>query len=190
LFKKNNTANKNSTDEQLMQDVCQGRRLAFELLYDRYFDKLVWFARRFVEEQKAEDIVQDVFIKIIENPQQFDGDKKFSTWVYTVTGNRCKNALRDEESRNRILLENKSRNEIDPVINQAIDYKLLKQRIASLLDELSDKEKSIYVLRFEQEMSIKEIATIINIPEGSVKSGIYYLLKKVPPHLKEFSYEK
>lgn len=190
MFKKNNTANNNSTDEQLMHGVCRGERRAFELLYDRYFDKLVWFARRFVEEQRAEDIVQDIFIKIIENPQQFDGGRKFSTWVYTVAGNRCKNALRDEENRNRILAENAENNEVDPAINQAIDYKLLMQRINTLFNELSEKEKSIYVLRFEQEMTIKEIATIIDIPEGSVKSGIYYLLKKVAPRLKEFSYEK
>jgi RNA polymerase sigma-70 factor (ECF subfamily) len=173
-----------------MHGVCKGERRAFELLYDRYFDKLVWYARRFVEEQKAEDIVQDIFIKIIETPEQFDGSRKFSTWVYTVTGNRCKNVLRDEENRNRILMENGSPDEIEPVINQTIDYKLLKQRIYSLFEELNEKEKNIYVLRFEHEMSIKEIAQIINIPEGSVKSGIYYLLKKVAPYLKEFSYEK
>lgn len=48
------------------------------------------------------------------------------------------------------------------------------------------KEKTIYTLRFEQELSIKEIADIMNIPEGTVKSGIYYLLKKFTPHLKDF----
>ena len=53
-------------DEQLMQMLCGGNRKAFELLYDRYFDKLVWFAFGFVNDrQKAEDVVQEVFLKVI-----------------------------------------------------------------------------------------------------------------------------
>lgn len=174
-----------------MQLVCKGDRAAFELLYDRYFDKLVWFARRFIDDvQKAEDAVQDVFIKIIENPGLFDEHKRFSTWVYTVTGNSCKNILRNEQNRQRILQENAGTGEPSTTLQHSLDYKILKQRINAVYEELSEKEKNIYVLRFEHELSIKEIAKIINIPEGSVKSGIYYLLKKVAVHLKDFKYEK
>lgn len=181
---------KESTDEQLMRDISKGNRMAFELLYDRYFDRLVWFARRFIEDvQAAEDAVQEVFIKIMESPEKFDEQRKFSTWAYTVTGNSCKNILRNEQNRARILQENISWPESE-LMTHSIDYKLLKQRIAASFKELNEKEKQIYVLRFEHELAIKEIAKIMTIPEGSVKSGIYYLLKKVAQQLKDFDYER
>lgn len=188
----NRILQKGSTDEELMMLSGKGDRRAFEMLYDRYFDKLVWFARGFVkDEQMAEDIVQEGFLKIIKQPELFDPGKKFSTWIYTLVGNACKNAIRNDQNRNRLMQE-----EIKPMYNTSVimhhqvDYSLLKKEITILVETLSEKEKSIYVLRFEQEMSIAEIADILDIPEGSVKSGIYYLLKKLSHHLKEFTHEK
>lgn len=175
------------SDEILMKQLNEGNRLAFELLYSRYFDKLVWFAKSFVNDmEKAEDIVQEVFIRIIENPEKFDENRKFSTWIYSVIGNSCKNSIRNETNRSKIA---KAVIDSNPIVNQhhESDLNLIQNRISSTLETLSEKEKQIYALRFEQELSIKEIAGIVNIPEGSVKSGVYYLLKKFAVQLKEFS---
>ena len=179
------------TDEQLMERVSKAERKAFETLYDRYFNKLVWFAQSFVDDvQCAEDIVQEVFIKLIENHNRFDRDKKFSTWIYVITSNRCKHYLRDEKNRVRILRENVIPFKDDKTeLNSTSDFKLLKEKIQLIYIGLSEKEKNIYSLRFEQELGIKEISVIMNIPEGSVKSGIYYLLKKLAQQLKDFSHE-
>lgn len=175
------------SNEQLMKLIAHGDKKAFELLYDRFFNKLVWFAQSFIsDKQKAEDVVQEIFIKIIETPGQFDTTKKFTTWVYTVTGNACKNSLRNEQNRSRILEQNQIKKPTNTIQHHEIDKSILKQKIQLGFNELNEKEKSIYTLRFEQELSIKEIAEIINIPEGSVKSGLYYLLKKFTPHLKDF----
>lgn len=174
-----------------MVRVSKAEKKAFETLYDRYFDKLVWFARGFVSDvQHSEDLVQDVFIKLIEKPEQFDATKKFSTWVYVVTANRCRQSLRDEKNRLRILEENiLPYKETASQLNPNSDLRLLKERIQGVYSECSEKEKNVYTLRFEQELSIKEIAQILEIPEGSVKSCIFYLLKKFAHHLKDFSHE-
>lgn len=174
-----------------MNWMVKGERRAFELLYDRYFDKLVWFARGYVQDlHHSEDLVQDVFVRLIEKPEQFDRSKRFSTWIYVVTANRCKQALRDEKNRLRILLE-----KVEPQKDKSIeikdgsDLRTLRERIQQIHAGLSEKEKNIYILRFEQELNIKDIAEIMEIPEGSVKSGIYYLLKKLAIQLKDFSHE-
>lgn len=173
-----------------MRLVCQGRRSAFELLYDRYFGKLVRYACRMTNSlQLAEDIVQDVFIKIIERPERFDADKKFSTWIYTVTTNACRNVLRNAENRQRIAAEQGKTADIHLQPRQGIDHQLLQGRIRQLYEQLNEKEQHIFVLRFEQELTIKEIAAVAQIPEGSVKSGIFYLLKKLAHQLKEFTHE-
>lgn len=187
----NTIPRRESTDEQLMQYICQGNALAFEILYDRYFRKLAAYACSFLNNgQQAEDTVQEVFLKIVENPKQFDLARRFSTWVYTITGNACRNILRDEDRRNRILELN-----VKPAIHHVheqghnLDSRFVRKQIQHVYAGLSEKEKNIFVLRFEQELSIKEISEILDIPEGSVKSGLFYLLKKFAGQLKELSHE-
>jgi RNA polymerase sigma-70 factor (ECF subfamily) len=190
LLTRNESNPEAGNDEQLMKRIMRGDRLAFEMLYDRYFDKLVWYARGFVAEvHKAEDLVQEVFVKIIEKPEVFNPTQRFSTWIYTVTGNACRSALRKETNRLRLWEE-----EIAPYrphstsLQHELDHKHLKGQIQKVVEALSEKEKTIFTLRFEQELSIREISEIAGIPEGSVKSGIYYMLRKFEGQLKDFSY--
>lgn len=171
-----------------MTQLASGNREAFELLYERYFDKLVWFAGSYLHQtQQAEDVVQEVFIRIIRAPQQFDAQRKFSTWVYTITGNACKTLLKTEHNRERLFEQ-----EITPFApdhdqdyqHSQYDFALLKKNLSQAFVQLSDKEKTLFVLRFEEALSLKEIAQILSMPEGSVKSGIYYLLKKISTSIK------
>lgn len=191
MFSRKKISPSGSNDEQLMQQACNGDREAFEMLYDRYFNKLVWFAQGFTSDvQQAEDLVQDVFIKVIERPEQFDRSRKFSTWIYVVTANLCRQAIRNQKNRSRIIdmvvLPNTET--VSENLHRA-DHAFLRQSIQAGYAQLSEKEKNIYTLRFEQDMNIKEIAEIIGIPEGSVKSGIYYLLRKFAIYLKDFDHE-
>jgi RNA polymerase sigma-70 factor, ECF subfamily len=180
------------SDEELMRLLCNGERSALEELYDRYFAKLCWFASRFLPDtHRAEDAVQEVFIKLIEKPALFDDGRKFSTWIYAVTGNQCRNELRNEDNRLRLLKQNTVPFlEKSESMNHRMDYNLLQKKIDQAYEDLNEKEKQIYVLRFEQELSIREVAAIVAIPEGSVKSGIFNLLKKISKHLTEFSHAK
>lgn len=73
--------------------------------------------------------------------------------------------------------------------NRPFDLKVLNDRIKSAFSDLTDKEKQVFFLRFEHEKPLKEIAEILEIPEGSVKSCLFYLMKKMATQLKEFKYE-
>jgi RNA polymerase sigma-70 factor (ECF subfamily) len=173
-------------DEDLMQRSSTGDRLAFEALYDRYFSRLVWFARQYLKDrQKAEDVVQDVFIRIIQKPEAFDPARKFSTWVYTVTANACKNILRDELRRAELLQQQGAGRPVHEEPEPGYDTAFYKKKMAALITTFTEKEKIIFSLRFEQELPVKEIAQIAGIPEGSVKSGIFYLLKKIGQRFKD-----
>ena len=77
---------------------------------------------------------------------------------------------------------------IDPQHQADMNY--LQQLLQTQFDALSEKEKTIFTLRFENQLPIKDIAEQMNIPEGSVKSGLYYLLKKYAPILNFYHYEK
>jgi RNA polymerase sigma-70 factor, ECF subfamily len=176
------------TDEELVQGVCRGEVHALSTLYDRYFAKLSWFASQLLlnSPTKAEDVVQDVFIGFIEDPGKFDQDRRFSTWIYTVTANRCRNALRNEANRSRLvdLQLTGNHSEFISRVESDLDAETIRQHINTAIGALSEKERCVFHLRFEEELSIKEIAAIQNIPEGSVKSGIYYILRKLSTKLK------
>lgn len=191
MFLSRKAYTKNDSDELLMEGIAAGSRDAFGLLYDRYFDKLCWYVRGFLKDTaSSEDVVQECFVKLIERPQVFDRERRFSTWIYTVLANRCRNLLRNETNRQRLLVEQELTFAHSPNWNNELDSQLVKIWVERFLDEANEKEQAIYRLRFEQDLSIREIAEIIGIPEGSVKSGLYYMLKKMNTPLMKQMYEK
>lgn len=166
--------------------VQQTDNHAFEQLYDRYARKLTGFCNRMVQSKEvAEDIVHEVFIKIIEQPKSFNIQLKFSTWVYTIAHNLCLNMIRNQQNRSKLIDLNYTQ-EVEYTSHTTIDASNLKGAINTAYKLLNEKEKAVFVLRFEHELSIKEIAEIITIPEGSVKSCLFYLLKKFDTHLQPF----
>ncbi|MBI1307188.1 MAG: sigma-70 family RNA polymerase sigma factor [Bacteroidetes bacterium] len=168
------------SDESLVSKMAGGNRNAFEELYNRYFPKLSWYANGFLKNEKsAEDVVQEVFMKLIQESDRFDLSRKFSTWIYSVTANRCKNILRDEENRQRLLDQHFMNLPDSMHISNQLDAKMISEKIRQFISDKSEKEKELFRLRFEQDLTIREIAEIMNIPEGSVKSGLFHLIKKI-----------
>ena len=189
LFGKNHTER---TDEELMQQLMQGNSQSFALLYDRYAEKLIRYFYRMLgqDRDKAEDFTQDLFTKIIEKPQLFDTTKKFSTWVFSVACNMCKNEYRrlavrsgtvNDEAKAVRAKDEDSENVVDYMDKKNFDH--LLQVELGLLDE---KHRSVFILRFQEEMSIKEISEALGINEGTVKSRLFYTLKKLSEKLKVF----
>ncbi|MES2778673.1 MAG: sigma-70 family RNA polymerase sigma factor [Bacteroidota bacterium] len=154
-----------------------------EELHQRYASKLTSFsARMLMNRTVAEDLVQEVFIKIIEKPNAFDTAQKFSTWIFTIAHNLCLNAIRNEQNRDRLLNEHYEVQE-QFIQHSTIDVKLIKEKMNMIFKELSEKEKAVFIFRFEHELNLKEIASILSIPEGSVKSCLFYMLKKLSDQL-------
>src|SRR4051794_3865958 len=89
------------TDEELMRLVQRGEERALTELYHRYSKKLVRYFHRMLwrDDDKAQDFLHDLFIKIIEKPDQFNPERKFSTWIYSAAFNMCKNEYRRQSVR-------------------------------------------------------------------------------------------
>ncbi len=166
--------------------IQQADSHAFEQLYDRYARKLTGFCNRMVQSKEvAEDLVHEIFIKVIEQPKSFNVQLRFSTWIYTIAHNLCLNNIRNHQNRSKLMNLNYHQEESYSTQTQ-IDAGTLKGVINTVFKQLNEKEKTVFILRFEHELSIKEIAEIMSIPEGSVKSCIFYLLKKFDSPLQPF----
>lgn len=189
-IKKYNTA----TDEELMQHIVKGSKTAFDELYNRYHKKLLFFMYKLLNynQERAQDLLHDIFVQLIEKPQQFDSNKKFSTWIYTLAKNLCFNDLRNNGNRSRLREDAAKQIETveEPTVNQQIDNAIFSQEIQQILNTLTEKEQTLLTLRFQQELPIKEIADIMQCPEGTVKSGVYYLLRKLADRIPHFNPKK
>ncbi len=180
------------TDEQLMVEVAKGDSRAFSEVYDRwskamlnYFYKMLWQDR-----EKAEDFMQEIFTKIIHKPHLYNPDRPFKTWIYSVANNMCKNEYRKQEVRKgttNSLHDNMVVKDESRTPDRKHDKDVFDVRLKEELSKLSDNHRKTFILRFKQDLSIKEIAEILETSEGTVKSRIFYTIKKLSESLKEFN---
>lgn len=174
-----------------MSRVVRGDKRAFDALYKRYSGALMRYFHRMLwrDKEKAEDFVQDFFVKIIKQPEAFDPKRKFSTWMYSVANNMCKNEYRRMEIRKPTEFESVSGIIISdqPDAGKRIDRKLFMNSLSDELERMEETHRSVFVLRFEENLSIKEIADVLGISEGTVKSRIFYTLRKLADKLKVYA---
>lgn len=180
------------TDNELMQLIVERDSLAFSELYDRYNRMLVnyFYKMLWQDEEKAQDFMQDLFTKIVEKPKSFDLKRNFKTWMFSVANNMCKNEYRKQAVRKNTSYELDENYQIKDTAMDAMD-KLQDTQFSEMLNQelakLDEKQKSTFVMRYFQDMSIKEIAEILDCSEGTIKSRLFYTLKKLTSTLKDFA---
>lgn len=180
------------TDESLMISISQGDRKAFDEIYTRYSGPLLGFFinKLWKDREKSEDFVHDIFAKIIKKPESFDPTRKFKTWLYSVANNMCKNEYKKQEVRkgttsgldNHYSLKDDSSN----VLSEVQDSQFRDEFEVSL-HALDGKHKEVFELRHVNGLSIKEIAEVLVISDGTVKSRLFYATKYLSESLKEFN---
>ena len=168
------------SDESLMQALRQGGQTAFSEIYERYAGKLRGYFRNMLwrDDEKAEDFVHDLFAKIIQQPELFDATRSFKTWVFSVASNMCKNEYKRMEVRKNTLhgVDTSFAASTENVLNQVQDAQFLKE-FEEKLQELDEKHRSVFTLRHLDGLALKEIAEVLEINEGTVKSRLFYATK-------------
>ncbi len=179
----------NQSDERLMELIVRGDERAFGALYDRWQQRLLSYFHRMLwhDRERAEDLLQDLFSKIARRPESYDAGRPFSTWLYSVANNMCKNEYRREEVRRKARPYLDNGNGITPAIEgDGVDHERFRDRLNAELDRLDADHRSTFVMRYQEDMAIKEIAAVFGISEGTVKSRLFYTLKKLAERMKEF----
>ncbi len=186
------------TDEVLIARFQEGDNYAFNLLVKRYKEPLLNFVYRFVgEREEAEDIVQETFLRLFKNKHYYREIAKFSTWIYTIAGNLAKTELRRRKRRKLLSISHFMSGEKDYDIpdedsnperdtNTVITDRIIQRAI----DKLSPKFKQVIVLRDVQGFSYEEIAEIVGIPLGTVKSRVNRARLKLQEDLKQLMNEQ
>jgi RNA polymerase sigma-70 factor (ECF subfamily) len=180
------------SDELLMSAVHNGDINAFNQIYSRYSKRLLNYFFRMLGNcrEKSQDFLQDIFVKIIEKPEQFDTTRKFSTWIFSVAHNMCKNEYRRLSVRSNIVSENNLAQ--IPFISEPEIYEsvLIANQIFAEIANYAENEKTAFLLYYKEDFSIQEISKVLSIPEGTVKSKLFYLRKRVLKKLQLYDLKK
>lgn len=163
-----------------MNALSEGNQHAFTELYMRYEGKLRGYFRNMLwrDDEKAEDFVHDLFAKIIQHPELFDTNRSFKTWVFSVASNMCKNEYKRMEVRKNTIhgADTSLAPSTENVLNQVQEVQFMED-FELKIQELDEKHRSVFTLRHLDGLSLKEIAEILEINEGTVKSRLFYATK-------------
>jgi RNA polymerase sigma-70 factor (ECF subfamily) len=166
----------NLSDEEIVNLTLKNQD-NFTYLINRYQDKLFNYIRRItnVRDEDAQDLLQDIFLKIYLNLNDFDNSLKFSSWVYAISRNQVISNHRKLQARaegHSVPLEDDSAKKIISGFNieKEIDSNYLKDNVFKVLDALDEKYRDILILKFIEEKNYQEISDIIKKPVGTVGS--------------------
>ncbi len=173
-----------------MQQIVSGDQAAFGELYHRYKDRMYYYFYRMLgnSSEQANDFLQELFMKLIEKPERFNPAFSFPTWLYSVANNMCKNEYRRSEVRKEYQAAEALEPKLDYPNDSSVDPEQLLEKIFLTLDQLGEEHRSAFLLRYRESFSIREVAEILELPEGTVKSRLFYAKKLLAgklEHLKD-----
>jgi RNA polymerase sigma-70 factor (ECF subfamily) len=169
-------------DVELMRKFQRGDISAFERLIRKYQRPLINFAYRFLHDQnEAEDVAQEIFLRIYSSAKKYRPTARFSTWIYRIATNLCLNELRRMRSRVQDSLETGGQKEEsislpDNSIQGPFEAYTEMERshvIRKAIDGLPPRQKTAVILCKYQGLSYKEVADIMQCSEGAVKSYLH-----------------
>ncbi len=163
----------NKTDEEIIVAVQKGDKEAFGFLIERYKDKILRYARRFMfySPDDAEDVVQDVFLKAYVNIKSFNTKKRFSPWLYRIAHNELINVIK-KKGKEPVPFFDPDTLFPHPISKETADKDLNQSQIKEMLeqgmDKLNYKYREVLALHYFEEMDYKDIADILRVPVSTV----------------------
>lgn len=197
-------AQKEVTDEALMLRYQGGDRTAFAILVRRHKAPVYNFILRQIRSNAvAEDLTQDVFVRVVQSAADFRHSARFSTWVYTIARNLCIDQLRKAQLRRHPSLDQPSAagggEEDGPTlgervadahpartVDRAAIGREMEGHIRKAVEELPEDQREVFLLREVANIPFKDIATMIGVPENTVKSRMRYALERLQRALAEY----
>lgn len=176
------------SDEDVIKEYLATQNSAyFDILYKRYSGKIFGKCISLLkEEAKAADATQEVFMKILINLSKFSGKSKFSTWIYSITYNFCIDMIRKEKKNPSMLVDDiETKYDKEDDVEDVYLLEMKVSRLKVIMEEIPFMDKSILLMKYQDEMSIKEISEITKKSESAVKMKIKRAKQKFRKTYKE-----
>ncbi len=181
-------------EQALVDRISSGDSTAFQEFVERYKKKIYYIAYDIMgDHDDAEDVSQDVFIKVFRSLKTFRRNAKISSWLYQISVNASIDLLRKRSSNQEKLMDDIERADIQENLpgssthaqnpeRNAEDF-IIQDHISQALQKITAKERSVFVMRHYNELKIREIAEILKVSPGTVKALFYRATRKLRKEL-------
>ncbi len=183
-----------------MRRYLEGDASAFEILMTRYGTKITrYVARNSADPHAVDDLVQDIFMRVVHRAPSFRGQSSFKTWLYTIARNLCIDTSRKRVHRDAVTLDEPVRRgehagltvldraqSSGPGPERQADSNRFKVSLEEALESLPDEQREAFVMREFQGLKFREIAEVLKVPENTIKSRVRYALQALRLRLEDF----
>jgi RNA polymerase sigma-70 factor (ECF subfamily) len=161
------------------------RNLAFNMLLKKYQQKIYWHIRRMViDHDDADDLVQDVFIKVWKNLPGFRSDAQLYTWMYRIATNECITFLNRKKLKNNVSFDDVSHELSESLADSTyFDGDKAQMKLQKALLTLPEKQKLVFNMKYYDDMKYEEISEVLGTSVGALKSSFHLAVKKIEAYL-------
>lgn len=164
-------------EEKLIEQSKRGDERAFALLMKKYEEKIRKLCFSIVkDEQSAEDITQEVFLHAFQKMSTFEGRAQFYTWLYRIAHNASLNFLKKRKR----LKESELKEELSKApAKESVEEIEIEEALFKAMNFLSPKQRVVFELYILHKLSQKNIAEVLHVPEGTIRSRLHYARQKI-----------
>jgi len=170
-------------DAELLQEFRNPstKEKAFTAIIKKYQEKLYWHIRRMVvEHEDANDVLQNVFIRVWNGLENFREDSQLYTWLYRIGTNECLTFLEQKKRKSSVSLsdvEGSLSNSIKA--DKHFDPNKLEWKLQLAMQQLPEKQRIVFNLRYYDEMPYEEMSKVLETSEGALKASYHHAVKKI-----------
>ena len=159
---------------------------AFTSIIKKYQEKLYWHLRRMVvEHEDANDVLQNVLIRVWNGLENFREDSQLYTWLYRVATNECLTFLEQQKKRTAISLSNEETGLENKIrADSHFDGNKLEWKLQLGIQKLPDKQRIVFQLRYYDEMPYEKMSRVLETSEGALKASYHHAVKKIEEYIK------
>jgi RNA polymerase sigma factor (sigma-70 family) len=170
-------------DEEILEKfaVERTRNESFNLLISKYQEKIYWHVRRLViDHDDADDLVQEVFIKVWKNLAKFRSDSKLYTWIYRIATNECITFLNKKKQRNQTPLDEVVEELTESLVASSyFNGDKIQLKLQQALLTLPEKQRLIFNMKYYDDLKYDEISEILGTSVGALKASFHIAVKKI-----------
>ena len=170
-------------DKELLHQLRQSetKERAFTAIIKKYQEKLYWHIRRMViDHEDANDVLQNMFIKVWKNLENFKEESQLYTWLYRIATNESLTFLEQQKKRASVSLSDVETNLENKIIaDKNFDANRLEWKLQLAIQQLPEKQRTVFNLRYYDEMPYEEMSRILDTSEGALKASYHHAARKI-----------
>jgi RNA polymerase sigma-70 factor (ECF subfamily) len=157
------------------------KEVAFTHIIKKYQERLYWHIRRMVvEHENANDVLQNVFIKVWKGLINFREDSQLYTWLYKIATNECLTFIASQNKRKSVSFSDEESNLSNKIVaDQHFDANKIEWKLQLAIQKLPEKQRVVFLLRYYDEMPYGEMSAVLETSEGALKASYHHAVKKI-----------